>query len=82
MDEERIAKLEKECAELRGHVVSLWQALTKESANTTDHVVSLYRFASEFRDFLNPVVEKVFPGCADVRKRLDAIVTENSKKRR
>ena len=82
MEDDRIAKLEKECAELRGQITALWQTLTKESADTTDHVVTLYRRVADFRSFLKPMVEKVFPGCAEAQKQLDAIVADKPKKPR
>jgi len=66
--------LRREVAFLRSEVSDLCEALAIEGDSTTKHVKTIYKMIGMINEHLKPVVDKVFPGYAETRKQIDALV--------
>ena len=81
MNEDRIAKLEKEVAELSRQMSSFWTTLVEESKNTTNHVGVLYERNADMHELVTRLIQKVFPDTVEVMNRLKEISDRISKQR-
>ena len=66
-NEEKIAALEKEVADLKAMVADIFDALKLESSSTTE-------MFTEIIDYLMPVVHKVFPKIAEGQSEIAAFL--------
>lgn len=73
-NEEKIAALEKEAAELKAKVAHLCEVFEKEGDNTTEHFGNVYALITEIIDYLMPVVHKIFPGIGEGKKEIAAFL--------
>ena len=67
-------EFERELAKLRAEITELGEALKIECDSTTKHIKLIYRFVGTINEHLKPVVDKVFPGYAETKKQIDALV--------
>jgi hypothetical protein len=74
MDEEQLLEMKKQIEALRVQYADLREAFDMEVDNTTMHVKSIYQYIASIHEYLMPVVQRVFPGLAEAKKQLDALV--------
>lgn len=73
-DDDRIAALEAEVKALRARVDDIFEALKLESTSTTEHFGKAFDRIRELREYVFPVVYKLFPGLAADERQLAAIL--------
>ena len=79
-DQERIAALESQVADLTSRIDDLFAALKFESASTTKHLRDVGSDITELHSYLIPMLHKAFPGIGADHRQIADLLRRSAKK--
>ena len=79
-DQERIAALARQVADLTSRFDDLFEALKFESASTTKHLRDVGSDITELHSFVVPLLHKAFPGIGTDHRHIADLLRRNTKK--